>query len=124
MTLLLVGAITFYAGQYVGEPLRCGSVGGASPIYDDSHTWIAVDIDAFPGWYCGDLVRVTVGDDTMMLPILDSGYLSRYCVHYGSTCLPIVGDLPRHAFPWPGLSVQGTVENLTGGLRARMERER
>ena len=119
VTLLLVGAITFYAGQYVGEPLRCGGV------YDDSHTWLAVDMDALgPEWRCNDLARVTVGDDTMTLPILDSGYLSRYCVHYGSTCLPIVGDLPRHAFPWPGLSVQGTVENLTGGLRARMEAER
>ena len=118
MTLLLVGAITFYAGQYVGEPLRCGGV------YDDSHTWIAVDIDAFPGWYCGDLVRVTVGDDVMMLPILDSGFLNAHCVYYGSTCLPIVGDLPAHVWRWPGLSVQGSVENLTGGLRARMEAER
>ena len=76
------------------------------------------------GWRCNDLVRVTVGDDTMTLPILDSGYLNAHCVYYGSTCLPIVADLPRHAFPWPGLSVQGSVENLTGGLRARMEVER
>jgi len=53
----------------------------------------------------------------MLLPVRDSGYLSRYCVYFGDTYVPIVGDLPAHAFPWPGLSVQGTIENLTGGLR-------
>jgi len=63
-------------------------------------------------------------EEAVTLPVRDSGYLNAHCVYYGSTCLPIVADLPRHAFPWPGLSVQGTVENLTGGLRARMERER
>ena len=114
---LLTGCLTYYAEPYVGEPLRCGSVGGASGIYDTTHTWIAVDIDAFPGWYCGDLVRVTVGDDVMLLPILDSGFLNAHCVYYGSTCVPIIGDLPAHAFPWPGLSVRGVIENLTGGLR-------
>ena len=112
-----MGMITMYAGQYVGEPLRCGSIDGASGIYDTSHTWIAVDIDALPGWRCNDLVRVTVGDDVMLLPVRDSGYLNRYCVYYGSTCVPIVGDLPAHVFPWEGLSVQGTLENLTGRLR-------
>ena len=124
MTLLLVGMITMYAGQYVGEPLRCGSIDGASGIYDTSHTWIAVDIDALPGWRCNDLVRVTVGDDVMLLPVRDSGYLNAHCVYYGSTCVPIVGDLPAHVFPWEGLSVQGTLENVTGGLRAVGEWDR
>ena len=117
MTLLYAGVLTWYA--YTGGPLRCGGT------FDPADTWIAVDMDALgPEWRCNDLARVTVGDDTMMLPILDSGYLNAHCVYYGSTCLPIVGDLPAHAFPWPGLSVQGTVENLIGGLRARMEVER
>ena len=115
--LILIGVLTFYAGPYVGEPLRCGSIDGASGIYDTTHDWIAVDIDALPGWRCNDLVRVTVGDDVMLLPVRDSGYLSRYCVYYGSTCVPIVADLPAHVFMWPGLSVQGVIENLTAGLR-------
>ena len=113
MTLLLVGMLTMYAEPYVGQPLRCGS------IYDTTHGWIAVDIDA-TGWRCNDLVRVTVGEDVMLLPVRDSGPLSLYNVEG----VPIVGDIPAHVFPWPGLSVQGTLENLTAGLRARMEAER
>ena len=109
MTLLLCGALTWYA--YTGGPLRCGGT------FDPAEDWIAVDIDALPGWECGDLVRVTVGDDVMLLPVRDSGYLNRYCVYYGSTCVPIIGDLPAHSFMWPGLSVRGVIENVTGGLR-------
>ncbi len=124
MTLLLAGMITFYAGQYVGEPLRCGSVDGVSGIYDTTHQWIAVDIDALPAWRCNDLVRVTVGEDVMLLKVRDSGPLAKYCIRDGDTCTPIVADLPRHAFPWPGLSVLGSMENVTAGLRAIGERDR
>ena len=111
MTLLLVGMLTMYAGQYVDQPLRCGGV------YDTTHEWIAVDIDALPGWRCNDLVRVTVGDDVMLLPVRDSGPLSLYFIDTPGGLVPIVADLPAHSFPWPGLSVQGTLENLTGRLR-------
>jgi len=45
-------------------------------------------------------------------------------VYYGSTCVPIIGDLPAHSFPWPVRSVQGTIENVTGGLRAVGEWDR
>ena len=114
--LILWGAITYYL--YTGGPLRCGGT------FDPAEEWIAVDIDALPGWRCNDLVRVTVGDDVMLLKVRDSGYLNRYCVYYGSTCVPIVGDLPAHVFPWEGLSVQGTIENVTGGLRAVGELDR
>ena len=116
-TLILWGAIAWYSGPYVGEPLRCGGV------YDDSHTWLAIDIDRYPEWRCNDLVRVTVGEDVRLLRVKDSGPLSAYCVYFGDTCIEIVGDLPAHAFPWPGLSVRGTVENVTAGLRQRMEAE-
>ena len=57
--LILIGCLTWYAGPYVDEPLRCGGV------YDDSHEWIAVDIDHYSEWQCNDLARVTVGDDEM-----------------------------------------------------------
>ena len=121
--LVLVGCITVYSHPYVGGPLRCGSVDGASPIYDDSHEWIAVDIDAY-GWQCGDLVRIDAEGVQLLLRVKDSGPLSAYCVYFGDTCIEIVGDLPAHAVPWPGLSVRGTVENVTAGLRERMEVER
>ena len=122
--LILWGAITWYAGPYVGAPLKCGSVDGASPLYDTTHTWIAVDMDKYPEWWCNDLMRVTVGEDVMLLWVKDNGPLSAYCVYFGDTCIEIVADLPQHAFPWPGLSVRGSVENVTAGLRQRMEVER
>ena len=122
--IVLIGCITVYHRPYVGGPLRCGSVDGASPVYDDSHEWIAVDIDAYDSWRCGDLVRVTVGEDVRLLRVKDSGPLANFCVYFGDTCIEIVGDLPAHAFPWPGLSVRGSVENVTAGLREILEVER
>jgi len=116
MTLLLAGCLTWYA--YTGGPLRCGGT------FDPAEDWIAVDIDALPGWRCNDLVRVTVGDDVMLLPVRDSGPLSRYCVYFGDTCVPIVGDLPAHSFPWPVRSVRGVIENVTAGLRQVGELDR
>jgi hypothetical protein len=94
-TLILIGVLTFYAGPYVGQPLRCGGT------YDTTHAWIAVDIDAL-GWKCGDWVQVTVGDD-----------------------VPIIADLPRHVWQWgSALSVRGSIENVTAGLRRRLWIER
>lgn len=122
--MILVGCITVYSHPYIGGPLRCGSVNGASPLYDDSHAWIAVDLDAYPEWRCNDLVEVDAGGVRLLLRVKDSGPLSLYYVDTGSELVPIVADLPAHAFPWPGLSVMGTIENVTAGLRQRMERER
>ena len=113
MILLLTGWLTWYAAT--GNPLRCTNVPWST---DDK--WIAVDMDAYPEWRCNDLARVTVGDDEMLLPVKDSGPLSAYNI--GG--VEIVGDLPAHVWRWPGLSVQGTIENVTGALRARLERER
>lgn len=116
---MLIGTITWYAGPYVKQPLRCGGV------YDETHAWIAVDLDAYhPEWRCNDLAEVDAGGVRLLLRVLDSGPLSNFCVYFGDTCVPIVGDLPQHAFPWPGLSVRGSVRNVTGGLRARLEVER
>ena len=123
--LILVGVLTVYRHPYVGGPLRCGSVAGASPIYDTTHEWIAVDLDHYSEWQCNDLIRVTVGDDEMLLWVKDSGPLARHCVYFGDTCIEIVGDLPAHVWRWgDALSVRGTVENVTAGLRQRMEAER
>lgn len=112
-TLVLIGCVTWYAGPYVGGPLRCGSIDGASPIYDTSHEWIAVDFDRYDGFRCGDLVQVDAGGVQLWLYVKDSGPLAAYNI--GG--VEIVGDLPEHAFPWPGLSVMGTITNVTGRLR-------
>ncbi len=117
-TLILVGAISWYAGPYVGEPLRCGGT------YDTTHAWIAIDIDAYPQFRCGDLVQVDAAGVQLLLRIADSGPLSAYQVCDGGECVEIVGDLPAHVWAWPGLSVQGRLVNVTGALRARLERER
>ena len=115
-TLILYGVLTWYAGPYAGEPLRCGG------IYDTTHEWIAVDVDAL-GWHCGDLIRVEAGGEVLLLRVSDSGPLSRYCVMDGDACVPIVADLPSHVWQWPDLlSVRGSVENVTAGLRNGMER--
>ena len=121
--LVLVGCITVYHHPYVGGPLRCGSVNGASPVYDTTHEWIAVDLDHYGprGWRCNDLARVTVGEDVRLLWVKDSGPLSRYNIEG----IEIVGDLPFHV--WPGgdaLSALGSVENVTAGLRQILEVER
>ena len=118
--LVLVGTITWYAGPYVKQPLRCGSVNGASSIYDTTHEWIAVDLDAL-GWRCGDWVQVDAGGVRLLLRVKDSGPLSRYCVYFGDTCIEIVGDLPAHLWPFgDALSVRGSVRNVTGELRERL----
>ena len=109
MTLLLAGCITWYA--YTGGPLRCGGV------FDPAEDWIAVDIDVLDGWRCNDLVRVEADGVTMLLKVRDSGPLSLYFIDTPAGLVPIVADLPAHVFMWPGLSVQGVIENLTGGLR-------
>ena len=121
--LVLIGVLTWYAGPYVSGPLRCGSIGGASGIYDTTHEWIAVDMDRY-GWKCNDLVKATVEGELFYWRVRDSGPLANFCVYFGDTCVPIVADLPAHVFMWPGLSVQGTIENVTGGLRAVGEWDR
>ncbi len=120
--LILWGVLVWYSGPYVGGPLRCGSMAGASPLYDESHEWIAVDIDAL-GWHCGDLIGVRVGDETYHWRIQDSGPLSRYGVMVDGEYVPIVGDLPEHAFTWPGLNVRAVVWNETV-VRERLWLER
>jgi len=117
-TLILYGAIVWYAGPYVGGPLRCGSIDGASPLYDTSHEWIAVDLDAYPAWECGDLVQVDAGGVQLMLRVKDSGPLSLYFVDTEDGLVPIVADLPFHVWEWgDALSVMGTITNATGRLR-------
>lgn len=123
-TLILLGALTWYSGSYVGQPLRCGSVGGASGIYDTTHEWIAVDID-YLGWECGDWVGVMVGGKVHYWRVVDSGPLHRFCTWYGGECVPIIGDLPEHTWEWgSAMSVQAKVWNVTKGLKERMGRER
>jgi len=108
--IVLIGILTWYAGPYVAQPLRCGG------IYDISHDWIAVDIDVYH-WQCDDLIRVDAAGETQWLPLLDSGLLSRYCVETGEGCIEIVGDVPGHAAWWTGLSAPGRLLNVSAARR-------
>jgi hypothetical protein len=105
----LAGIITYY--YLVGSPLRCGGT------YNPSTTpWIAMDIDAGHA-VCGDRVAVTVDGISKSLIVRDSGNLSRYCVRDGDKCVQIIGDVPKHAAWWEGVSVMGVIVNETMGTR-------
>ena len=110
-TIILIGALTWYAGPYVGQPLRCGGT------YTTDHAWVAVDLDAYD-WQCGDSILVRVDGQEVTLPALDSGPLSLYYVG----TVPIVGDLPEHVYRGlglDGLSVAGSIVNLSALQRYR-----
>ncbi len=119
--IILLGSLTYYAGPYIGGPLRCGGV------YDDTHDWIAVDIDHYEGWRCGDLVEIedlNTGDFTT-LRIKDSGPLSDYCVREDGRCREIVGDVPKHVRWWgEGMSTSVRMVNRSELLRQWVGRER
>lgn len=137
VVLALVGVLTFYAGPYVGQPLRCGGT-----YSETSGAWIAVDLEA-TRWRCGDDVQVwQEGVLVETLKVRDSGPLSRYCVMDGEECVPIVGDVPAHAAWWCSgpsqcsgccaMSTRARLVNLSatrrvsqrgrGGKRCRMRR--
>ncbi len=105
--LVLFGCITWYAGPFIGQPLRCGG------IYDTSRDWIALDLDYLDGWECGHRIGVLIDHEIYVFYVYDTGPLSDYCVYFGSECVPIIGDLPFHAYPASGLSVRAMVWNIT-----------
>ena len=115
--VLLWGAITAYKAP-ADAPMRCG--GTFAPL--DS---IAVDIDALPGWGCGDRVIVYENAQVYHFVIRDSGYLSPFCVvQPGGECWPIIADVPWQHRWFPGLST-GPARVVNASLARRlMEVER
>jgi len=121
LRLVLIGIVTMYsATEHMGNPLRCGNIGGTSGVYDTSHAWVAVDID-HTDWQCGDLATICAAGECHTLPVMDSGPLSLYCVQDGDECHPILVDVPAHVVWWDGLSVEARVVNTTR-IRERWER--
>ena len=87
------------------------------PVSQTTEPWIA--LPPSPSWQCGDLHHLSFTDGTsLMARALDSGSFSTYCVQSGSTCSPIVADIPLRYAPFPGLSV-GVLQltNITAMVR-------
>ena len=107
----LIGVLTTYAGQYVGEPLYCDR--GQGLTYRDDIAFIALPVLEFGSGraQCGDWVRVTVNGDSFWAQALDAGPLELYHVEQFGR-LPIVGDVPRHLWTHsPDISGLGSVFN-------------
>jgi len=114
---VLYGVVTMYSGaDHAGQPLRCNGV------YDTSHAWVAADVDAGP-YRCGEWLAICAAGECRVLPVRDSGPLSRYCVMDGGECRPILVDVPEHVAWWNGLSARATVTSASAA-RERMEVER
>lgn len=116
--VLLVGVITTYAGQYVGQPLYCDR--GTGMIYADNLDFIALPVGEFESGRaeCGDWVRVTIQGQSFWAQALDAGPLEKYRVEQFGT-LPIVGDVPSHLWDWkPAISATGSIFNESAFNRA------
>lgn len=111
MTSLAIFAITWYAGQYVGEPLYCGG------YYDATQPpWAAAPLDR--GWECGDVAHVRIDGVLYEYEILDFGPFGDNCVmQLDGTCPPIGLDIPRMHAPFDGLSTVGQVWNQSARER-------
>ena len=115
----LVVVATWYAGIYVGGPLYCG--GTYAP---DTAPWVAVDVSDYTSGRvtCGDWLRISDGDTVLLARAMDAGYLSRYYVEDYGPGLRIGVDIPRHLWPWPGMSRVVSVENVTKTLERMVVR--
>ena len=112
----VVTVATWYALQYIGQPLYCGGT-----YAEAAAPWVAMP--AGGDWQCGDLVYLSFGNgDALMARAMDAGPFGDNCVMQGDTCAPIVTDVPRHLWP---VSLEGdtsatvTLWNVTGDCRAR-----
>jgi len=110
-TALLIGVLTMYAGEFVGQPLYCDD--GTGTIYDDTLAFVALPVSEFESGRaeCGDQVRVTVNGQPFYALALDAGPLEKYRVtQFGD--VPIVADVPQHMWEHsPDISGVGQVFN-------------
>jgi hypothetical protein len=111
---VIIGAITVYAGVYIGGPLYCGGT------YDAATTpWIAIDVNQYDYWHCGDRVLVLGDGWEYEAVILDAGTFNGYYIEQWGSDVPIIADIPAIHSPFSGLSAMGVVVNLS-----EMERQR
>jgi len=115
---LLIGVLTMYAGEFVGQPLYCDD--GVGMVYADRLAFIALPVSEFQSGraQCGDNVHVTIEGQSFWAQALDAGPLEKYYVEqFGD--LPIVADVPRHMWSWaPDISGTGQVFNESAFNRA------
>lgn len=119
IAVLVVGMITVYAGQYVGQPLYCDRPTMPLTYTETTPPWVALDHSEFESGRvrCGDRIRVYGEGWSLSARAWDAGTLYEYNVE-GT---PIVADVPVFLAPFPGLSSPGRVVNWTGELRRRIE---
>ena len=114
----LVGVLTMYAGEFVGQPLYCDR--GNGMVYADRLAFIALPVSEFESGraVCGDDVRVTIAGRSFWAQALDAGPLEKYYIEqFGD--LAIVADVPRRLWAWaPAISALGSVFNESAFNRA------
>jgi len=101
VTALAVLAITWYAGEYVGQPLFCGGI-----YTDTTGPWFALPISTHGiDWQCGDLWCVYADGAEHCAPARDAGPFGKHCViQPDGSCPPIAVDVPQPWVWFPGLS--------------------
>lgn len=108
MPNVLIGVLTVYIGV-IGAPLYCDTW-DTELMYDPTaFPWIAISVERYEFWDCGDLVIVYLENDYFFARIYDAGYLTGYYVDDQ----PIIGDIPKPFAPFDGLSAPGKIINLT-----------
>jgi hypothetical protein len=116
--IVLFGMLTWYDCADFSPVTRCGY-----PC-DDTHAWVAADVDNGP-YRCGEWLAICAAGECRVLPVRDSGLLSQFCVMDGDVCRDILIDVPQHVAAgwWNGLSTRAVVVSASKA-RERMERER
>jgi hypothetical protein len=117
--VVLSGMATRYDyAEHAGQPLRCGGT------YTVTEQWVSADVDAGP-FRCGELLAICAAGECRVLPVRDSGPLSRFCVMDGDECRDILVDVPQHVATgwWNGLSARARVMSVTRA-QERLELER
>lgn len=110
VAVLVLLAITVYAGPYVGEPLYCGG------FYDETTApWAAMPESFWEGGgECGHKVGVLIDGEVHVYTVLDRMAPGDwYVIQPDGTWLPIGADLPALHAPFEGLSTVGRVWNIT-----------
>ena len=117
---LLVGVLTMYAGEFVGQPLYCDD--GVGMVYADRLAFIALPVSEFESGRaeCGDRIRIYFSNgETIEAVALDAGPFKDLCVMYGAECIKIIADIPMHLWSYHDeISHRGKIVNLNMVKRA------
>jgi hypothetical protein len=113
-TEVIIGVATWYAGQYVNQPLFCGGT-----YTETTAPWVALPFQEYgKAWTCGEPVYLEGVDAVgnawhLAARVMDTGPFGDYCVtQRDGSCPPIVVDVPWHLAPWEGMSSRVTVRMI------------